>query len=118
MCRALLLSLLAACAAPARMTAHGPFLEDMTWQQAERLLTADTIVVIPIGAAAKEHGPHLLLQNDWLMADYLRRRLGEREKVVVAPIVGFSYYPAFTEYPGSISLRLETARDLIVDVVR
>jgi creatinine amidohydrolase len=37
---------------------------------------------------------------------------------VIAPILGVSYYPAFVEYPGSISLRLETARDVIVDIVR
>lgn len=94
------------------------FLESMTWQAAERVLTPDTIVVVPIGAASKEHGPHLLLSNDWLLADALRRRLAARTPVVVAPIIGVSYYPAFVEYPGSISLRLETARDVVVDVVR
>jgi creatinine amidohydrolase len=94
------------------------FLEDMTWVEAERALTRDAIVVIPIGAAAKEHGPHLRLSNDWVMADDLRRRLAARTQVVVAPIVGVSFYPAFVEYPGSVSLRLETARDVIIDVVR
>lgn len=94
------------------------FLEDMTWPAAERVLTRDAIVVVPIGAASKEHGPHLRLANDWILADALRRRLAVRADVVVAPIVGLSYYPAFVEYPGSISLRLETARDVIVDVVR
>jgi creatinine amidohydrolase len=112
---------LAACAGRApdttRMTSTA-FLEDMTWQDAERALTRDTIVVIPIGASAKEHGPHLRLANDWLLADALRRRLAARTPVVMAPIVGLSFYPAFVEYPGSISLRLETARDVLVDVVR
>ena len=94
------------------------FLEDMTWMEAERVLTRDAIVVIPIGASSKEHGPHLRLSNDWLMADDLRRRLAARSQVVTAPIVGLSFYPAFVEYPGSVSLRLETARDVIVEVVR
>lgn len=93
------------------------FLEDMTWPEAEKALTPDAIVVVPIGAAAKEHGPHLRLANDWTMADFLRRRLAERSRVVVAPIVGLSFYPAFVEYPGSIHLRLETARDVLIDVV-
>jgi len=42
----------------------------------------------------------------------------ERAHVVVTPIVGYSFYPAFVEYPGSTSLRLETARDTIVDIAR
>ena len=100
-----------------RMT-QPALLEDMTWQEAERALTRDAIVVVPIGAASKEHGPHLRLANDWILADALRRRLAARTPVVVAPIVGASYYPAFVEYPGSISLSLETARDVIVDTVR
>lgn len=103
-------------AAAARRTTV--LLEDMTWQEAERVLTRDAVVVIPIGAASKEHGPHLRLANDWILADYLRRRLAERVQVVVAPIVGASFYPAFVEYPGSISLRLETARDVLIDTVR
>jgi creatinine amidohydrolase len=37
---------------------------------------------------------------------------------VIVPTVAYQYYPAFLEYPGSISLRLETARDLMVDICR
>jgi len=38
-----------------------------------------------------------------------------RLPVVIAPLINASYYPAFTDYTGSISLRLETARNLILD---
>jgi len=95
-----------------------PFLEEMTWIEAERALAPNAVVVLPLGAAAKEHGPHLRLDNDWLMAEYLKRRLAERSRVVIAPTLNVYFYPAFVEYPGSISLRLETARDLVIDVVR
>jgi creatinine amidohydrolase len=98
--------------------APGVLLEDITWVDAEKVLGPDTVVVLPIGAASKEHGPHLRLANDWMLADYFRRRLAEARPVVVAPIVGYQFYPAFAQYPGSTSLRLETARDLVVDVCR
>jgi creatinine amidohydrolase len=97
---------------------RGVLLEDLTWIEAEKRLTPDAVVVIPLGAESKEHGPHLKLKNDFVMAEYLKRRVLEKADVVVAPTVNYSYYPAFTEYPGSTSLRLETARDLIVDVCR
>jgi creatinine amidohydrolase len=93
-------------------------LEEVTWMDAEKLLGPDTVVVLPIGAASKEHGPHLRLSNDWLLADAFRRRLAETRSVVVAPIVGYNFYPAFAAYPGSTTLRLETARDVVVDVCR
>ena len=98
--------------------AAGILLEDLTWQQAERALTPDAIVVIPLGAAAKEHGPHLRLKNDFVLAEYFTRRVVVREAVVVAPTINYHFYPAFVEYPGSTSLRLETARDLVVDICR
>jgi creatinine amidohydrolase len=94
----------------------GHLLEELTWLEAEALLGSDTVVVLPLGAAAKEHGPHLRLNNDWLIAEYLKRRVLEAADVVVAPTLGYHYYPAFVEYPGSVTLRIETARDLVVDV--
>jgi creatinine amidohydrolase len=96
----------------------GILLEDLTWIEAEKILTEKTVVVIPIGAEAKEHGPHLKLKNDWIIAEYLKRRVLEQSEVVVVPTVNYHFYPAFLEYPGSTSLRLETARDLIVDICR
>lgn len=97
---------------------RGVLLEDLTWQEAEKVLKPDTIIVIPIGAESKEHGPHLKLKNDWLLAEYLKGEVVKQAGVVVAPTVNYHYYPAFVEYPGSTTLRLETARDLIVDICR
>ena len=102
----------------ARQEMPGILLEDLTWVEAEKVLTPEAVVVLPIGAESKEHGPHLKLKNDFLIAQYLATRVRQKAAVVVAPTVNYSFYPAFLEYPGSTSLRLETARDVIVDVCR
>ncbi|MBX3192480.1 MAG: creatininase family protein [Labilithrix sp.] len=96
----------------------GVFLRDLTWLEAEKTLGPETVVVVPIGAAAKEHGPHLRLDNDERLADGYARLVAEVADVVVAPTLSYHFYPAFVEYPGSTTLRLETARDMTVDVVR
>jgi creatinine amidohydrolase len=96
----------------------GVLLENLTWVEAEKTLRPETVVVIPIGAESKEHGPHLPLKTDWMQAEYLKKQILDRSDVVVAPTVNYHYYPAFGEYPGSTTLRLETARDLIVDICR
>jgi len=105
------------CANPAHLMT-GTLLEDLTWVEAEAALARAPVVVIPIGAAAKEHGPHLRLDNDWGIAEHLKREVMARADVIVAPTLSYHFYPAFVEYPGSTSLRLETARDLVVDVCR
>jgi creatinine amidohydrolase len=96
----------------------GLLLEDLTWKEAEGVLGPQTVVVIPLGAASKEHGPHLRLDNDYRMAQYFTNRVLLDADVVVAPTLNYHFYPAFLEYPGSTHLSFETARDLVVDIVR
>lgn len=93
-------------------------LEALTWQEAEGLLTPETVVLIPLGAGSKEHGPHLKLRNDLTLAEYLTERVADATAVVVAPTLTYHFYPAFLEYPGSTSLTLATARDMTADIVR
>ena len=103
---------------PSPAARPGVLLEDLTWVEAEKVLTPDTVVVIPLGAQSKEHGPHLKLKNDFILAEYLKKRVLQRSKVVVAPTVNYSFYPAFAEYPGSTTLTLTTAKDVIVEICR
>lgn len=102
-------------------SAHGTvLLETLTWDEAESVLTSDTVVVIPLGAESKEHGRHLSLNNDFLMAEYLKKRVlsANTQNVVVAPTINYSYYPAFLEYPGSTSVSENTARGMFTDIIR
>ena len=94
---------------------RGVKLELINWIEAEQRFADNPVIVIPLGAAAKEHGPHLPLNNDALIAAWLADEIMRRLPVVVAPLINASFYPAFADYPGSISLRPETARDLILD---
>ena len=96
---------------------RGIRLSDITWQQAETVLRPETVVVIPLGAGSKEHGPHLKLGNDATIRDYLTSRVLDASDVVVAPPLAYHFYPAFVEYPGSTSLTLDTARTLSVETV-
>jgi creatinine amidohydrolase len=96
---------------------RGAFLEDLTWPEAAARIGAGAVVVIPVGAAAKEHGPHLPLRTDYLVARELGRRVAEALPVLVAPVVSFGYYPAFVRYPGSQHLRAETFMALLTDVL-
>jgi creatinine amidohydrolase len=105
-------------ASPTSQNERGVLLEQLSWDEAEHILTPDRIVVIPLGAESKEHGRHLQLNNDWVMAEYLKERVLAAAPVVIAPTINYSYFPAFLEYPGSTSLRKETARDMTLDICR
>ena len=103
---------------PPEPVVTGVQMGDLTWQMAEQRLKPDAVVLLPLGAAAQEHGPHLKLRNDQILADYFTRRILEIADVVAAPALPYHYFPAFNEYPGSTSVALNVARDLTADVVR
>ena len=67
----------------------GVRLEDLSWPAAEQRLKPDSVVVLPLGAAAVEHGPHLKLRNDLTMAEYLARRVMDASDVIVAPALPY-----------------------------
>jgi creatinine amidohydrolase len=95
----------------------GVWLEDLTWPEARARFSAGDLVVVPIGAAAKAHGPHLPLKTDALTARALAQRLIERLPVIAAPVVGFGYYPAFTAFAGSQHLSATTFKALIGELL-
>jgi amidase len=96
----------------------GRRLADVPWTEAETLLTPDRIVVLPLGAASKEHGPHLLLRNDQILADYYAARVLEARPVALLPTLTYGFYPAFLDFPGSTSVSFETQRDMVAEIVR
>ncbi|MBI1776317.1 MAG: creatininase family protein [Proteobacteria bacterium] len=97
--------------------APGAWLEDLTWPEAQKRFRAGAVVVVPIGARSKEHGHHLPLKTDYLLARELGRRVAAALPVVVAPVIDFGYYPAFINYPGSQHLRAETFVALVKDLI-
>jgi len=97
---------------------RGVILEHLTWQEAEEAFNNHSVVVIPLGAITKEHGPHLPLNNDYIMAEYLAKRIVLEMDVILMPAIPFGYYPAFLEYPGSVSLRTDTFNNLVKDICR
>ncbi len=93
-------------------------MEHLSWDEAERRLSECYLVLLPLGARLKSHGFHLPLNNDWLLAEGLTKRVVESASLdlLVVPTLSHHFYPGLVEYPGTVSLRLETAVALVVDI--
>ncbi len=100
-----------------KVSLRGVYLERLTWAEAEPILRADPLIVIPVGAGAKEHGPHLPLGTDRIAADYLAHRLAERVEVVILPTVTYGYYPHFTAFPGSTHIEADTFAAMVKEII-
>ena len=60
----------------------------------------------PLGAAVKEHGPHLPLRSDEVPAVSFARRVVEARPVALLATRTYGFSPAFLAYPGSVSFAL------------
>lgn len=98
--------------------AQSTFLEDISWTIARDKLNSETIIVIPLGAGAKEHGPHLPLSTDKIQAEGLAKIVSKKVNAIFTPTVSYGYYPAFIKYPGSTTTYWHTSRDMIVEIIK
>lgn len=99
------------------MNGPGRFIGDLTWREVAAAFDADRPVIVPIGAAAKEHGHHLPMKTDWLLTRALSEGIAAKLPVLIAPIVPFGYYPVFQSYPGSQHLSAETFVRLLTELL-
>ncbi|HEX2581866.1 MAG TPA: creatininase family protein [Dongiaceae bacterium] len=92
-------------------------LEQLCWPEVTALFMRNPVLILPIGAASKEHGPHLPMNTDALLAARLAEKLAERLAVLIAPAVPFGYYPAFRDFAGSQHLEAATFTAMVRELI-
>ncbi len=90
-------------------------LEQMTWPEAHEAFRRTSVVVIPIGST-EQHGPHMPLGTDFLVAENLARRLGERANVIVTPTITIGYAKYHNDFPGTLSVSEETLGRALIEI--
>jgi creatinine amidohydrolase len=90
-------------------------LETLTWQEAERVGAEGAVGLVAL-AALEQHGPHLPLATDSLLAEAVARDVAERlaGPVVVAPVVRGGLSTHHLAFPGSVTVPPEAYRDLVL----
>jgi creatinine amidohydrolase len=92
------------------------FIEYMMWDEVARHIESGAAAILPIGAAAKQHGFHLPLNTDRIQAEFLASRLAERIDALIWPTLNYGYYPAFVAYAGSSSLSSATFETVVHEI--
>lgn len=88
---------------------------DRNWMQIEKYLEGDDRIVLPIGST-EQHG-YLSLGTDAILAERVAVEAAEPLGVPVLPCLPFGMAPYFTEYPGTMSLRMSTYIEVIRDLL-
>ena len=93
-------------------------LETLTWQEAERIGAEGAVGLVAL-AALEQHGPHLPLATDTLVADALAVRLAARvDGAVALPALPLGISPEHMAFPGTLAVTPATLAALLADVLR
>jgi creatinine amidohydrolase len=91
----------------------------MTWPEIRAAAKGDRVVLLPVGVI-EDHGPHLPLDTDVVLAEGVCRAAAERmtDRVLVAPTVIHGYSPHHMDFPGTITVRGSVFVDYVVDICK
>ena len=89
----------------------------VSWKVVEDYLSSCNVAVLPVSASCKEHGLHLPMNTDYLQLNWIVEQLIYQRKVLVWPNIGYGYYPAFVNYPGSVTLSVETFMNIVAETL-
>jgi creatinine amidohydrolase len=106
----------ACCVTPVAAQPPGAWLGELTWPEAEARLRSSPVVIVPFGAGAKEHGPHLPLNADQRVMEFLCRQAVDSLDVLVAPPILHGWFPAFRAFPGTEVADPEVFRKYVYEV--
>jgi len=95
-------------------------LSEITWPEAKKILEGDVVVVLPIAGGTKEHGHHLPLGTDMYVIDEIARIVARDSvpEVLMLPTLNFAYFPAFVDWPGTVSIGSHNFIEFVGDIVR
>lgn len=114
--RALIVPLLWLFGLPAPAETPGAYLGDLTWPDAERRIPAAAAIIVPFAAGAKEHGPHLPMNADQKVMEYLIEQAVTSQAVIAAPPVLHGWFPAFRDFPGTEVADVATFQQYMMEI--
>src|SRR5262245_14215955 len=90
-------------------------ISDMNWQQVEGYLAHDDRAVLPLGST--EQHAYLSLSVDSILSERVSAAAAEPLGVPVFPALAYGITPSFRAYPGTLTLRVETYKRVVRDLL-
>ena len=90
-------------------------LSNLSWPQVKEVLNKIDTAVLPIGAV-EAHGPHLTVDTDNVIAEYLGRRFSEEIDALLLPTINYGQVWSLKNFPGSFNISDDTIINLFFDI--
>jgi creatinine amidohydrolase len=95
---------------------------DLTWPEYAELVARDPVVFVPCGAL-EQHGPHLPLGTDAILATAVSSGIAEDTRGLVLPALAYGYKSmpksgGGSHFPGTTNLDGSTVVAMVRDIIR
>lgn len=90
-------------------------ISSMNWKDVENFLKTDSRCILPIGCT--EQHAFLSLATDSILAEKISIEAAAPFKIPVFPVVSYGHTPLFMEYPGTVSIGIETLWNFVRDII-
>lgn len=90
-------------------------IENMTWKEIEDKLKQTQTILVPI-SPLEQHGLHLPISTDYDRAYEVAKRAAKQTNVFCIPPIILGNNKKGYAFPGTISVRPETLKNIIIDV--
>ncbi|HUY99332.1 MAG TPA: creatininase family protein [Thermomicrobiaceae bacterium] len=87
----------------------------MSWEEVAEVIPERPVILLPIGTV-EQHGPHLPVNADNMVAHFVATRAAEQANALVAPGINYGCSAVFRRFPGTIPVRQETLAAVLRDV--
>ena len=73
------------------------------------------IAILPIGSC-EQHGPHLPVGTDSMLAEFFSQEIAKRTKALIFPTLNFGYSWVWTGLPGTLTLSQEIFKTVLLEL--
>lgn len=87
----------------------------MSWAEVAAVIPQQPVILLPIGTV-EQHGPHLPVNADNMVAEFVALKAAEQTHSLVAPGINYGNSAVFTGFPGTLHVRQETLANVLRDV--
>jgi creatinine amidohydrolase len=94
------------------------WLQNLTWEDIkEKIAESRGTIIIPVGST-EQHGPHLPVGTDTMVANALAETAAKEANVLVVPPLWFGWSPHHMVLPGTITIRPDILVEVGYDVIK
>jgi creatinine amidohydrolase len=93
------------------------YLGDVTWPEVGDYLGENSLALVPVGST-EQHGPHLPLSTDHVIAEALAREAADRADVLCTPTITIGVSPHHRQFHGTMWVDAPVFRDYVESLAR